>query len=295
MTDRDRYHLRGPVQSVRFEFAVFDAQAGEWEPIKSGPAVTFDREGQEEGRPARPPVLATVDERGMKTTEGSWMPLVPRPQGLEYGIGFDGPVEINYLTHYDDRSRPIEIVMRNRQREVQRRILLAYDDDGRIASEQVLMGDSFGLGEMHSVDATASDTPPPTAEQREQLIAMLKAVLPDSAFMTREYVYDRLGRVVQLLERMGLMQEGRRSFTYDGHDNVLEEHYQSSHRELNLDEEGRLVASNEASEESWTRYESMYDERGNFVERVCLSRVAPGLEFQRASLERRTLTYFDDQ
>lgn len=125
MTDRDRHHLRGPVQSVRCEFAGMDAQTGVWEPMKGGSTFSFDRAGREEGRRDRRPIMSTVDERGLKTTEGSWAPQVPRPPGLEYGIGFCGPVEISYLTRYDANDRPAEVAMRDAHQEVRRRIFLS--------------------------------------------------------------------------------------------------------------------------------------------------------------------------
>ena len=53
--------------------------------------------------------------------------------------------------------------------------------------------------------------------------------------------------------------------------------------------EGALVMANESSDESWTRYEYRYDERGNWIERVVLRRLAPEATFHRLAIERRTM------
>jgi YD repeat-containing protein len=60
-----------------------------------------------------------------------------------------------------------------------------------------------------------------------------------------------------------------------------------------VDGEGALITWNEASDESWNRYEYRYDDRGNFVERVVLRRVTPDRDFHRSNIERRTISYFD--
>ena len=56
-----------------------------------------------------------------------------------------------------------------------------------------------------------------------------------------------------------------------------------------IDDEGTLVMANESSNESWTRYEYHYDERGNWIERIALHRLAPEATFHRLAIERRTI------
>jgi len=294
MTDRDRYDLRGPVQSVRFEFEYIDPQTGDWEPLKRGPALTFDREGGEAGRPQDDgPTSTTVDERGLRTTIGPRAPFVPRQPMMVYGVGVDGAAASDVLTRYDAHDRPAEIVHRDSAQKALYRIQLAYDDAGRIVREQVLMGDPSDVEGSWFFDRAKAGAQRLTAEQREEAVAAFKALMPDGVFSTREYVYDDRGRVVPLLERMGLVSETRHSYTYDVHDNVVETHCEESHREVAMDGEGNLITSNESSDESWQRYEYRYDERGNFIERVVSGRSVPDLDFHRAVVERRTISYFD--
>ena len=293
MTDRGRYHLRGLVQSVRLQFGSTDPLTSDWAPLKDGPTLTFDREGREEGRQhSDAPMLSTVDERGLRTTVGSQAPFLPRQAAMEYGISVAAAVKFDVLTHYDPHDRPTEIVYRDPEQKALHRILLTYDDYGRIVREQVLMGDVFGGDEYSCVDSAAGNQRL-TAEQREEVAAMFRAALPDGVFLTREYAYDDQGRLAQLLARMGGLSETRTSYTYDAHDNILEEHSEQSHRDGDVDGEGALITWNEASDESWNRYEYRYDDRGNFVERVVLRRVTPDRDFHRSNIERRTISYFD--
>ena len=50
MTDRDRYHLRGKVHTLRIEFASVDPQTNDWASPRQVPVFTFDRNGRQEGR-----------------------------------------------------------------------------------------------------------------------------------------------------------------------------------------------------------------------------------------------------
>jgi YD repeat-containing protein len=293
MTDRDRYRLRGPVQSVRSEVVYVDSPTGDSEP-RRGPTLTFDREGREEGRqPDEEPTISTIDEEGLRTTVGPRAPFVPRQPVMDYGVCFDGAARSDVLTRYDAHQRPAEIVHRDSAQKALYRIQLSYDDDGRIVREQVLIGDLCDVEGSWVPGRAGAGTQPLTAEQREEAAAAFGALMPDGVFSTREYVYDDRGRVAQLLERMALVSESRHSYIYDAHDNILEAHCEESHREVAVDDEGNLITSNESSDESWQRYEYRYDDRGNFIERIVSSSVAPDRDFHRSSVERRTITYFD--
>src|SRR5262245_30413780 len=111
MTDRERHHLRGPVQSVQFEFAA-DPQTGSGEALRQGPGITFDRDGRLEGH-SRDEPTPTVDEDGLRTTAGPHPPHIPRPQGTEYGLSLHGEITLDVVTHYDRSDRPVDISYRN--------------------------------------------------------------------------------------------------------------------------------------------------------------------------------------
>lgn len=291
MTDRERHQLRGPVQSVRSEFALADPRTSVWEAPREGPTLTFDSAGRQLDHRVfdQGQTTSSLDERGLRTTVGQSTPSIPRQPGLEYGLSLNAAVRFDVLTRYDGRERPVEVVFRNAEQEALRRIVLEYDDVGQIAHETVLMG----ADPLLAMSDTYGPVDSISTEQLQELRTAFNAIMPDGVFFAREYAYDERGLVTQLRERMGRMSEHRRTFTYDDHRNLLEEHWEGTDREGDVDSEGNLVTSNERSEESWSRYEYRYDERGNWVEKVVSQRVAPDPEFHRSSLERRTITYFD--
>src|SRR5688572_7320909 len=293
MTDRERHRLHGPVRGMRVEWASIDPQTGDWEPAKQGPAFTFDRDGRQEGRVRdEGATITTFDAQGLRTTVSPYGPRIPRQAGLEYGICMDARVEYDVLARYDGHDRPIEVVYRNSKQEVLHRILIEYDDQGRIVREKVLFGDVFGgaLG----TSCGSSNPVEASPEQIERFAAALKILSPDGIFTALEYEYDERGRVTQLFDRMPPCSEHRRRFVYDDQDNVVEESYESTDRKAGVDDEGRLTTCNETFQESWTRYEYRYDDRGNWIEKVAFARVAPDRDFHRSNLERRTITYDDE-
>ena len=193
------------------------------------------------------------------------------------------------LTRYDEDDRPVEIVDRDAEGKTIYRTLLSYDRHGRLHREEVRHGERLG-DSFHTTDSSAQ---PPTADEIEAFKTRLTAFLRDRVFLSMEYTYDEGGRVAHLVKRMGGLSEETQSFTYDGHDNVLEGHLESIDRDGNFDDEGTLVASTETASESWGRYEYRYDERGNWIEKVALRRESPDGAFHRSSIERRTITYCD--
>jgi hypothetical protein len=153
------------------------------------------------------------------------------------------------------------------------------------------MGDT--LGDLWSGSAdSAGGVEPPSTEQRERFAAMVRAVMPDGIFATFEYTYDGHGRVAQRVRQMARMQKSRVTYAYDDYGNVTEQHHEGTDRDARIDDEGTLVMAPESSNESWTRYEYRYDDRGNWVERVSLRRMAPEETFHRLVIERRTIAYF---
>ena len=185
MTDRERRQLRGPLRTVTFEFASIDPQTSEWEPMKQGPTLAFDREGrQQDHRLDEGQTTSTYDEDGLRMTVSRRPPSIPRQPGLEYGIGMDA-VRFDVLTRYDAEERPVEDVFRDTEQKALHRIVLAYNHIGRIARETVLMGDVLG-----HVYRTRQETPSPidqpSAEELQELQTAFKAMMPDGVFLTRE-------------------------------------------------------------------------------------------------------------
>ena len=91
---------------------------------------------------------------------------------------------------------------------------------------------------------------------------------------------------------MAGLSETLQTYSYDDHDNVIEEHNQEASREASVGRRGRRTTSNETSSESWARHVYVYDDRGNWTEKVNFLRESADRDFKRVTIERRTITYY---
>ena len=291
MTDRDAFQLRGPVHTVRFQYASFNLETGDWEAAREGPTLTFDRDGREERVRRKHTIFSTTfDERGLRTTVSKYAPRIRRQRGLEYGLGMSEGQLRDVLTRFDEHDRPIEIVQRDAGEKTIYRTLLSYDDHDRLCREEVRYGESLG-GTWSTADSPQPEQPL-TPDQIDALKASIIANLKGRVFLIFEYEYDDRGRVARLQNWMPPVSECRRRFVYDARDNVVEEHYENTSRQSELDTLGNEVTSSEVADESWSRYEYRYDDHGNWSEKITFGRVAPDPHFHRSHVERRTITYY---
>jgi YD repeat-containing protein len=292
MTDREDAHLRGRVRTVRMEFATIDPQTNDWGPFTQRQTLAYDADGQLEARVRDDGVLATTfDDRGLRTTVSRWPPRISRQEGLEYFISVGPNTLADVLTRYDAANRPVEIVFRDSRQQSLNRIELTWNASGRLTREKVFNGDVISA-ERSNQEKAAGNLAPLSAEELAEFAAALKAMLPDGVSMTREYEYDQRGRVVELRSTMFGLQETLQTYSYDDHDNIIEEHYEEAGREGSVGRGGRLTTRNETSTESWNRHVYVYDDRGNWIEKVNLRRESSDRDFRRVSIERRTITYY---
>lgn len=284
MTHREHFRLRDAVHVLESQFAELDPLTSDWAQPRLGPTFTFDGDGHLEGRSrSQDGTVTTYDEQGLRTTVGPQPPEIPRLHGMEYGVCLDRP-QADVLTRYDTQDRPVELNFRDEAQNVQRRLVITRDEEGRIVREQIFVDTSLLIGSANVEAAPRED--------RKELERTFSVLMPDGIFATFEYAYDELGRVAQTITRMASLSEARRTYTYDDHGNPIEEHDQENTREANANEQGELVTTSESSSESWTRHEYRYDDRGNWIERVTSVRHAPERDLHRSTIERRTITYF---
>jgi YD repeat-containing protein len=293
LTDREELNLRGPVRAVRLEFAELNPQTNDWGPFKQQATLLYGQDGQLEGR-ARDGdgvLSTTLDARGLRTTVSRWPPRIRRQEGMEYGVGVDPRVLADVLTRYDAADRPVEIVFRDATQKSLNRIELTYDANGRLSREKLFNGDVI-RAERGFQEQVAGNTTPLSAQELAEFAATMKVMMPDGVFMTREYQYDQRGRVVELRSTMAVLSETRQTYSYDDHDNVIEEHSAEVSREASVGRRGRVTTSNETSSENWGRHVYVYDDRGNWVEKVNLRRESSDRDFKRLTITRRTITYY---
>jgi len=291
MTDRERARLRGPVRSVRSDLADLDPRTNDWGPFRQGQTLVYDVEGRLEGF-VWDEGVTTRDGRGLRTTVNRSGPLIFRPPGLEWGMSFDPTNLADVLTRYDAADRPFEIVYRTAEQKMLHRIELLYDGNGRIFRERVVVGDDFGSQSSPSSQDIAAGKTELSAREQQGLNRIYQMLMPDGVLMTREYEYDRVGRVSEVRTTNLGLAESLQTFIYDDHDNVVEEHEQEASREANLDRAGRRITRNETSSERWARHEYRYDAQGNWVEKVTLQRQSSDRDFRRSNVTRRVIAYW---
>ena len=91
---------------------------------------------------------------------------------------------------------------------------------------------------------------------------------------------------------MAGLTETLQTYSYDDHNNVLEEHFEEASREADLDPAGRRITRNETSAERWGRHAYRYDAQGNWIEEITMQRQAAERDFRRTGITRRVITYW---
>lgn len=199
---------------------------------------------------------------------------------MELGCGFSYQVtggEVSYGatdaaridTIFDANGGTRHAIFYDAADRVLRRVIFHRDSAGRLRKEEMLIGETTPI----------PDLPPELFE---------------AAFggITSEYDYDDAGRISERRQRFGALGGSRTIRRYDRHGNKLEETAEDSSRELRLDDQSRLQSANERSSRRHTRFEYVYDEYGNWTERVVWGRLEPNPDFQRSNIERRAITYY---
>lgn len=223
------------------------------------------------------------DDQGKKTRVRTVSPI-PDQQGIAL-TGVDAKFDFteegyelkrggSVTTSYNDDDQPIESLVRAAQGELLTNIVHNYAD-GRLISE-TLEPEAFELpGQLR--DQLSED-------QRGALQAKMKAFMVQFGFgnMERSYVYDKEGRVIRRLMRMG-NQHQEESITYNEHGDVAGTIYSRS---------GSLQLPNHPdplnlNDKSSVRYSYEYDNHGNWTEKV-----ATMAESESSWVTRRKLTYY---
>ena len=121
----------------------------------------------------------------------------------------------------------------------------------------------------------------------------MKMAFEGQVFSRMSYAYDTKGRVVERTIGFGTLSEERTTLDYDDCDDPIAEISSSRSRGVDVNDEGLVHTTEEAPREHHSQYDYQYDSHGNWTERVGSYRIGTQLEFQRSSIERRTITYFE--
>ena len=201
-------------------------------------------------------------------------------EGTDLAFGAQGATTMTIT--YDERNLPAKVSFHDARRQLLTYAILTRDSAGRLLSVEKHQGEK-SLFQGHL------DKAPP--EQRERLAAVLKEVLGETLSSTR-YEYDAKGRLVTRDHRMGQLGEDRTTYRYRDHDDPVEETIEHTSREGKIDEAGNVQYSSNRVNLQHNQLEYLYDECGNWTERIVSLRLESQSEFQRSNVERRTITYY---
>src|SRR5215469_11655839 len=226
----------------------------------------------------------TYNERGTKTkTE------ISRPEDYRPNMAFAGsPFEVssrapNILgggtatTFYDEQGRATEVRVHNAEGELIHRAVRTYDADGHVAEEQQIVDKLENLipaehrAKMLEQSGLSADEL--TQELRAQLTKLMSGQSPHSVAYRR----DTQGRVIHTTRRV--------FNTQDEIDTIYNEH---GDIESQIERSTRSPDSSTLSE---ARHSYMYDQHGNWTEKMTLHRSSPEAQFQPLPTVKRTLVY----
>ncbi len=200
--------------------------------------------------------------------------------GTEHAHGAPGAVSLT--TEYDGDGRAREAIFHDREGRMVRHVVMTRDAEGRLLTETVRFG--------------TSPFPPPSSvsvEAREELDVLMEFVFPQQVLSTTSWQYDESGRVTETVERMGILGGHRRSFQYDDRGNRVAETMEDRHSGVNMKDGAPHVQADETHHTD-TRLGYEYDAMGNWTSKSVWTRHGTMVEFERANVTRRVVTYYEE-
>jgi YD repeat-containing protein len=197
------------------------------------------------------------------------------------------PGAVTATTIYDARSRPVETRYHDASHLLIHTATVSRDREGHVTFvESRFTGTNPMLDGFEQRLASLSE------DDRQKLTTLVNAAVGDSAFITVAYEYDQKGRAVVKTMTTGALSRTRTTFVYDAHDNPIEQEDESSSHRLHVDDSGEVSATEETVTPQRLRFEYVYDDRGNWTERVSSVQSTERDEPVRSDVERRRLTYW---
>jgi hypothetical protein len=202
-------------------------------------------------------------------------------EGANSAYGAPGAATMTVI--YDERTLPTKVSFHDAQGYPLSYVILMRDGAGRLVSEE------FHQGERSPFQNYLDDRTPP--EEREQLAALFKAVL-GNGFSSTTYRYDAKGRLTTREFRMGNLGGDSTTYRYGERDDPVEETTEHSTREASFDEARSVQYSSDRINVQHNLLEYIYDDHGNWTERIVSIRSESEPTFQRSNIERRMITYY---
>jgi len=195
---------------------------------------------------------------------------------------YSAPGAVAVSTYYNEREQPTEVHFLDTAGRPVSRVDLRYDEAGRLVAE----------AQTHSDEALP---PEMLASFNEAQRETVRAIFGGGKFVQRTHRYGDQGRRIETRWEMGPLGSDVKKMAYNEHGDLIEEIHEREEREFGMDDQGQLSAMpvKERAIRSEVRIRYEYDVHGNWVLKTVESRGGKEQNFTVASVERRTLTYFE--
>jgi YD repeat-containing protein len=196
---------------------------------------------------------------------------------------YSAPGAVSLRTVYDERDLVTELLFLDDSGATLARVEFLYDTAGRLVEEvhtQLELLPAAMISAMKPADVNA-----------------LRALMGGEGGVSRRlHTYDANGRRIETVSALfGPLGRERQTMAYNEHGDRVEERSESEHRQMNIDDEGRLTddPAGPTTSLSEARFEYEYDERGNWLRKTVRGRNAADGDFAVTSTEQRAIAYFD--
>jgi YD repeat-containing protein len=213
----------------------------------------------------------------------------PRLGAVQSGVGV--PDGGTVRTRYDAGDRPIEAEVLSLDGQVVSRVVLTYDDEGRLVEEKQILENPESM-----IPANVRAQMLLAGGSLEELRTQLsKFSGGESGQHVISYEYDPEGRVIQRRTRIAPYMQQTVTMTYNPQGDVVEEVWEvrGAHG-AKSDEHGNVVPDRPIDEPTIARrlHSYVYDEQGNWTEQIISDSPTSDGQFVGRTATRRTLTYY---
>ncbi|HEV2691063.1 MAG TPA: hypothetical protein VGV35_21050 [Bryobacteraceae bacterium] len=195
---------------------------------------------------------------------------------------YSAPGAASLTTLYNEREQPAQILFQDIAGRMLSRVEFVYDEAGRLIEEAQTRAEEALPAEL-------------LAQMKPEQLGAVRALFGVGKPTRRLHRYDLQGRRCETRSQLPPLGSDRKTTIYNNHGDPIEEHSESESREYSIDDDGRLSDRpiQETASSSEARFEYDYDAHGNWVKKM-VKGAATGQDFTIASIEERTLTYYDE-
>ena len=189
---------------------------------------------------------------------------------------------------YDASNRPSEVLIHTARHELQFRVVLTRDQQGRLLNVDTTFAglNSLAPGLEQELEKASPD-------ERAQAETMLETVFEKQTLQSVRFSYDGSGRLIEETLRMGTVMEDVKTYRYDEGGALVEETSVTRTNVEALQGASPEVRAKEPDvRAARTRHEYQFDTHGNWTERRTASQGRDAADSHWSAVQRRAFTYY---